>query len=53
MMQEIQGLYDAALAKIKSSVNDQNITNHTGILSIIEHVKASADISCSIASHFC
>ena len=53
MMTEIQGLYDKALAKIKLSVTDQNITNLTGILSIIEHVKASADISCSIASHFC
>lgn len=53
MMKEIDGLYENAVAKIKSSVNDQNITNLTGILSIIEHVKASADISCSIASHFC
>ncbi len=53
MMNEIQALYDAAVAKIKSSVNDQNIVNLTGILSIIEHVKASADISCSIASNFC
>jgi hypothetical protein len=53
MMNEIQALYDVARAKIKSTVNDQNITNLTGILSIIEHVKASADISCSIASHFC
>ncbi|MEI6847411.1 MAG: PhoU domain-containing protein [Chlorobiaceae bacterium] len=53
MMNEIQTIYDKAVAKIKSSVNDQNIINHTGILSIIEHVKASADISCSIASHFC
>ena len=53
MMQEIKTLYDTAVAKIKASVNDQNITNLTGILSIVEHVKTSADISCSIASHFC
>jgi len=53
MMNEIQALYDAAVAKIKSSVTDQNIVNLTGILSIVEHVKAAADISCSIASNFC
>jgi phosphate uptake regulator len=53
MMKEIQDLYDSAVAKIKAAVNDQNITNLTGILSILEHVKASADISCSISSHFC
>ena len=53
MMTEIQGLYDSALNMIKSSVNDQNIINHTGILSIIEDVKDAAVISCSIASHFC
>lgn len=53
MMNEIQSLYDTAVAKIRSSVNDQNIINHTGILSIIEHVKAAAALSCSIASNFC
>ncbi len=53
MMNEIQSLYENAVSKLKSSVNDQNITNHTGTLSIIEHVKASADVACSIASHFC
>jgi phosphate transport system protein len=53
MMQEIQSLYDKAVVKIKSTVNDQNIINLTGVLSIIEHVKAAADTSCSIASHFC
>ena len=53
MMTEIQGLYDSAFNKIKSSVNDQNIINHTGILSILEDVKDAAVISCSIASHFC
>lgn len=53
MMKEIQDLYDRAVEKIKSSVNDQNITNLTGILSILDHVKASADISCSISSNFC
>jgi phosphate uptake regulator len=53
MMKEIEDLYDMAVAKIKASVNDQNITNLTGILSIIENVKTSADISCTIASHFC
>lgn len=49
MMKEIDELYQSAVKKIKSSVTDQNITNLTGILSVIEHVKASADISCSIA----
>ncbi|MBM3162267.1 MAG: PhoU family transcriptional regulator [Chlorobi bacterium] len=53
MMKEIQELYDKAVLKIKSSVNDQNITNLTGVLSILDHVKASADISCSISSNFC
>ncbi|MBM3422112.1 MAG: PhoU family transcriptional regulator [Chlorobi bacterium] len=53
MMKEIQELYDRAVDKIRSSVNDQNITNLTGILSILNHVKASADISCSISSNFC
>jgi len=53
MMTEIQSLYDVALAKIKASVTDQNITNLTGILSVVEHVRMAADISCSIASNFC
>ncbi len=53
MMKEIQDLYDKALVKIRSSVNDQNITNLTGILSILDHVKVSAEISCSISRHFC
>ncbi len=53
MMKEIDGLYQNAVAKIKASVNDQNITNLTGILSILDHVKASADVSCTIASNFC
>ncbi|TCD48432.1 PhoU domain-containing protein [Chlorobium sp. N1] len=53
MMQEIQGIYDKAVAKLKSTVNDQNIISHTGILSILDHTKACADISCSISSHFC
>ncbi|NTW56798.1 MAG: PhoU family transcriptional regulator [Chlorobiaceae bacterium] len=53
MMKEIDGIYQNAVAKIKTSVNDQNITNLTGILSILDHVKASADVSCSIASNFC
>ena len=53
MMKEIDGLYTAAVKKIKAEVNDQNITNLTGILSVIEHVKASADISCVIARNFC
>lgn len=53
MMKEIEDLYQKAVSKIRSSVNDQNIVNHTGILSVVEHVKASADISCSIASNFC
>ncbi|NTU97044.1 MAG: PhoU family transcriptional regulator [Chlorobiaceae bacterium] len=53
MMKEIDDLYRNAVSKIRSSVNDQNIVNLTGILSVIEHVKASADISCTIASNFC
>lgn len=53
MMKEIQEIYDKAVAKIKAEVNDQNITSVTGILSILNHVKASADISCSISSNFC
>jgi phosphate uptake regulator len=53
MLKEIDDIYLKAVAKIKSSVNDQNIVNLTGILSILDHVKASADISCSIASNFC
>jgi phosphate transport system protein len=53
MMKEIDSLYTAAVRKLKSEVNDQNITNFTGILSVIEHVKASAEISCVIARNFC
>jgi phosphate uptake regulator len=53
MMKEIESLYNAAIQKIKSSVNDQNITNLTGIYSVVDHVKSSADIACSIASNFC
>jgi phosphate transport system protein len=53
MMKEIDDLYRKAVEKIRSSVNDQNIVNLTGILSVVEHVKGSADISCTIASNFC
>lgn len=53
MLKEIEKLHDAAIAKLKSSVTDQNIMNLTGILSIVEQVKGAADISCSIASNFC
>ncbi len=53
MMKEIDGLYEGAVKKLKSDVNDQNITNLTGILSVVEHVRATAQISCTIASHFC
>jgi phosphate uptake regulator len=53
MMKEIESLYEAAVRKLKTEVSDPNIVNSTGILSIVEHVKASADISCSIASNFC
>ncbi|ABB24102.1 MAG: PhoU family transcriptional regulator [Pelodictyon luteolum] len=53
MMQEIQGLYDKAVEKLKSTVNDQNIISHTGILSILDHVRECAVISCSISSNFC
>jgi hypothetical protein len=36
------------------SVQDNsNITNYTGILSVVEHVHACAEISCVIARHFC
>jgi phosphate uptake regulator len=53
MMKEIEGLYQAAVKKLKSEVNDSNITNFTGILSVVEHVHACAEISCVIARHFC
>ncbi len=53
MIREIDGLYEAAVRKLKAEVNDQNITNFTGILSVVEHVKASADIACVIARNFC
>jgi phosphate uptake regulator len=53
MMKEIEGLYQGAVKKLKADVNDQNITNLTGILSVVEHVRATAQISCTIASHFC
>ena len=53
MMKEIDGLYEGAVRKLKAEVNDGNITNFTGILSVVEHVKASAEISCAIARHFC
>jgi phosphate uptake regulator len=53
MMKEIDGLYTAAVAKLKAEVTDQNITNFTGILSVVEHVRASAGIACVIARNFC
>lgn len=53
MMKEIDGLYEGAVKKLKAEVNDQNITNSTGILSVVEHVKASAEIACIISRHFC
>lgn len=53
MMKEIDGLYEGAVKKLKAEVNDQNITNFTGILSVVEHVKASAEIACAISRHFC
>jgi len=53
MMKEIDGIYDKAVLKIKAGVTDDNIISLTGILSILNHVKASADISCDIARHFC
>ena len=53
MMKEIDGLYEGAVRKLKAEVNDSNITNFTGILSVIEHVRASAVIACVIARHFC
>ncbi|MCW8820246.1 MAG: hypothetical protein OQK61_08065 [Ignavibacteriaceae bacterium] len=49
MMKEIDEIYEKAVAKLKSEVNDENITNSTGILSVVEHVKMSADLSCDIA----
>ncbi|NEX12518.1 MAG: PhoU family transcriptional regulator [Prosthecochloris sp.] len=49
MMTEIDGIYQKAVKKLKAEVNDGNITNLTGILSVVEHVKMSADISCDIA----
>lgn len=49
MMKKIDEIYHKAVAKLKAEVNDQNIINSTGILSVVEHVKMSADISCEIA----
>jgi phosphate uptake regulator len=53
MMKEIDDLFQKAVAKLKAEVNDSNITNFTGILSVLEHVHASAEISCVIAKNFC
>lgn len=53
MMKKIDDLYEKAVAKLKAEVNDSNITNYTGILSVVEHVHACAQISCVIARHFC
>ncbi len=53
MMKEIDGLYEGAVRKLKAEVNDGNITNFTGILSVVEHVRASAEIACTISRHFC
>ncbi len=53
MMKEIDSLYEAAVRKLRAEVTDSNITNFTGILSVVEHVRASAQISCVIARHFC
>lgn len=49
MMKEIEEIYEKAVAKLKAEVTDQNITNSTGVLSVVEHVKMSADISCDIS----
>lgn len=49
MMKEIDEIYEKATKKLKEEVTDENITNSTGILSVVEHVKMSADISCDIA----
>lgn len=49
MMNEIQEIYDKAVDKLKAETTDENITNFTGILSVIDHVKMTADISCDIA----
>ncbi len=49
MMKEVEEIYGKAVKKLKEEVSDPNITNSTGILSVVEHVKASADISCDIA----
>jgi len=53
MMKKIEDLYQKAVAKLKAEVNDSNVTNYTGILSVVEHVHASAEISCVIAKRFC
>ncbi len=49
MMGKIEGIYQKAVSKLKDEVDDPNITNSTGILSVVEHVKMSADIACDIA----
>jgi phosphate transport system protein len=53
MMNEIDGLYENAVRTLKVGVNDSNITNYTGILSVVEHVHASAELCCVIARNFC
>ncbi|AAM72138.1 MAG TPA: transcriptional regulator [Chlorobaculum sp.] len=53
MMKKIDDLYQKAVAKLKAEVNDSNIINSTGILSVVEHVHTCAEISCAIARHFC
>ena len=49
MMKEIDEIYEKAVKKLKEEVTDENITNSSGILSVVEHVKMSADISCDIS----
>ena len=53
MMKKIEDIYQKAVAKLKAETNDSNITNFTGILSVVEHVHESALISCEIAKEFC
>ncbi len=49
MMREIEDIYEKAVAKLKQEVTDDTIINSTGVLSVLEHVKMSAESSCEIA----
>lgn len=53
MMKKIEDIYQKAVVKLKAETNDSNITNFTGILSVVEYVHDASLISCEIAKEFC